>query len=675
LGTAIHKLEKAEAREFVKVTQQETMATAHTRRVNAREGYGLWSRMYDQDCNPFLSFEQRFLRCLLPSVEGKDVLDLGCGTGRWLEYFVRQKPHSLVGVDSSPEMLERAKRKVGNSAALRMDDCAHLTARPASADLILCSFVSSYIQDFAEFANLLYKLLRPGGAIFLTDIHAETMAELGWRRGFKVDEVSFEIETYDRSPQEILSIVEKSGFHIDAFVQPKFGEPELALFDKAGKSKEWEKASQFPAIYILGLGVPEANNSVKTENSGKSLHSVSCRIALGARESMQGTLTANEGRIISLRDGQISSFGTCPAASPNLDLAGFLILPGLINPHDHLEFALFPRLGKGGYVSFMQWAADIHVSESSTVQEQRAVPRETRLRWGGLRNLLCGVTMVCHHNPYEETVFENEFPVRVLKNFGWAHSLSLDLTVAEKKLATPKDQPFILHLGEGIDAQSAEDIFRLERKSSLDAQTVVVHGLGVDETGRELMRSSGMSLVWCPSSNVFLFGQTLNAEEIRSFPKVTLGSDSPLTSEGDLLDEIRFARDLSGISCEELYEMVTTKAAQVLCLREGEGALHAGAPVDFFAVADRGLSPAATLAELSYRDVELVVINGRVQLVSPRILTLLPASLSEHMEPLRVDGELRWIRGPMRQLFTEAQSHLANEMKLGGRRVECEFPD
>jgi len=29
-----------------------------------------------------------------------------------------------------------------------------------------------------------------------------------------------------------------------------------------------------------------------------------------------------------------------------LDLEGLQVLPGLINAHDHLEFALFPRLGQ-----------------------------------------------------------------------------------------------------------------------------------------------------------------------------------------------------------------------------------------------------------------------------------------------------------------------------------------
>jgi cytosine/adenosine deaminase-related metal-dependent hydrolase len=45
--------------------------------------------------------------------------------------------------------------------------------------------------------------------------------------------------------------------------------------------------------------------------------------------------------------------------SPVLDLTGFLVLPGLINAHDHLEFSLFPTLGRGTYENAKSWAADL----------------------------------------------------------------------------------------------------------------------------------------------------------------------------------------------------------------------------------------------------------------------------------------------------------------------------
>src|SRR5436309_11620189 len=96
-------------------------------------------------------------------------------------------------------------------------------------------------------------------------------------------------------------------------------------------------------------------------------------------------------------------------ARVEIDLRRFLILPGLINAHDHLEFNLYPRLGRGPYPNAGAWARDVYRPEESPVRELLAIPKNTRLLWGGLKNLLSGVTTVCHHNPREQPIFDRNF--------------------------------------------------------------------------------------------------------------------------------------------------------------------------------------------------------------------------------------------------------------------------
>ena len=50
--------------------------------------------------------------------------------------------------------------------------------------------------------------------------------------------------------------------------------------------------------------------------------------------------------------------------------------------------------------------------------------------WGGLKNLLSGVTTVAHHNAFSGAVFTPDFPVRVVERYGWAHSLAFSPDVA-----------------------------------------------------------------------------------------------------------------------------------------------------------------------------------------------------------------------------------------------------
>jgi cytosine/adenosine deaminase-related metal-dependent hydrolase len=198
---------------------------------------------------------------------------------------------------------------------------------------------------------------------------------------------------------------------------------------------------------------------------------------------------------------------------------------------------------------------------------------------------------------------------------------------------------------------------------------VIIHGLGLGAEGSALLRSAHAGLIWCPSSNLFLFGRTLSSEEIRAFHKVALGSDSPLTAQGDFLDEVRCASQVLHTPSVDLYDYVTRKAAQLLQLRNGEGKIRVGGVADLVAVRESGLTPAETLARLSYREVELVVLRGRVQLSSATVRQRLPRTLCEGLQPLSIDGVVRWIRAPLGRLFEQTVRHLHGDIYLGGKRV------
>jgi SAM-dependent methyltransferase len=55
---------------------------AEPRLMAAREGYDLWSTIYDDEDNPLIALETARVRALLGDVRGLTVADIGCGTGR-----------------------------------------------------------------------------------------------------------------------------------------------------------------------------------------------------------------------------------------------------------------------------------------------------------------------------------------------------------------------------------------------------------------------------------------------------------------------------------------------------------------------------------------------------------------------------------------------------------------
>jgi hypothetical protein len=92
---------------------------------------------------------------------------------------------------------------------------------------------------------------------------------------------------------------------------------------------------------------------------------------------------------------------------------------------------------------------------------------------------------------------------------------------------------------------------------------------------------------------------------------------------------------------------------------------------DLVAVRDIGLSPAETLAQLTFEQIELVMLAGRVRLASPRLFERLPGAVKCGLELLEVDGHRQWIRAPVSKLLAEAEKALGSAIRIGGKRVRC----
>ena len=95
----------------------------------------------------------------------------------------------------------------------------------------------------------------------------------------------------------------------------------------------------------------------------------------------------------------------------------------------------------------------------------------------------------------------------------------------------------------------------------------------------------------------FCSDKLFDSRDLASDPRVLLGSDSPLTAAGDLLDEIRIAHREIGVPANELYRMVfDARSADVFRLKDGQGRCVPVATADLIAVRETGVSPAETLA-------------------------------------------------------------------------------
>jgi len=395
------------------------------------------------------------------------------------------------------------------------------------------------------------------------------------------------------------------------------------------------------------------------------LHRARC--AIGPRKNPLASIRVVDGLLTHVVvDGLLPS----GLEQTHVDLDGFLVLPGFINAHDHLQFSLFPKLANPPYRNYIDWGEDIHLTFPDVIAKHKSVSKDIRLWWGGIRNLLCGVTTVCHHDAQWPELQKQEFPVKVMQNFGWAHSLILGGDLVKARSATPPGSVFVMHACEGIDDRSREELFELDRLGLLDANTILVHGLAIDHSGIALIQQRRASLIMCPSSNQFLFEELPKITTFEANGNICVGSDSPLTATGDLLDEIRFAMTYCKVTPDLAYRMLTEAPAAILRLREGEGTIRASGPADLIALRDTGQDAADRLHTLSLADVEFVMIRGRVQLASPEILERLSVPLRQGLEPLWINGTIRWLRAPVNELLRNTEAILGSgEVRLGGKPI------
>jgi lipopolysaccharide transport system permease protein len=234
------------------------------RRVSVAEGYTRWAASYDQTPNPLLALEERCLLPLLPDVAGKRMLDLACGTGRWLEKFSVSNPVLALGVDLSQAMLGVAREKAAVAGRLARADCLKLPLRDGSFDVAICSFALEHIGTFSELAQECSRVLAENADLYISELHPSAYGA-GWRTGFRDQQGALQIDATSHSSSEIVRVFNSLGFELVQSLECFLGEPERPLFTQAGKENYFDKARVIPAIMILHFRRALKQQAVKPE--------------------------------------------------------------------------------------------------------------------------------------------------------------------------------------------------------------------------------------------------------------------------------------------------------------------------------------------------------------------------------------------------------------------------
>jgi hypothetical protein len=246
-----------------------------------------------------------------------------------------------------------------------------------------------------------------------------------------------------------------------------------------------------------------------------------------------------------------------PASGDDCQLLAF---PGLTNAHDHLEFNNFPLLGRRHYRDYKEWGTDIHQHFSEEINHILKIPVELRIGWGIVKNLLNGVTCVVHHGGYHDFIKQTGYPV-VLR-YQYLHSIGLDKRWKMKLNLPWFHKDLMIHIGEGVTVEISKEIDDLIEWNWMRRKLIGIHAIPITADQARHFKA----IVWCPDSNLFLYGKSPQIDKIREQTTVLFGTDSAVSASSNLWEQLRIARSLGMLSDEELFDAMTVNSQKAFHL-------------------------------------------------------------------------------------------------------------
>ena len=187
--------------------------------------------------------EQPAMAKLLPDLNGKSVLDVGCGYGHNCIDFIKRGAASVVGIDISEKMLSVAKTESAHEKIqylnMSMTDISQLDDK---FDLIYSSLAFHYVEDFNAFAKEMYSVLNNGGQLLFSQEHPIITATIDgnghFNKNIRGKRVSYTFSNYNepgerkvhwyvdgvikyhRTFSDVINALAKAGFVIEEVCEP-----------------------------------------------------------------------------------------------------------------------------------------------------------------------------------------------------------------------------------------------------------------------------------------------------------------------------------------------------------------------------------------------------------------------------------------------------------------------
>jgi malonyl-CoA O-methyltransferase len=181
--------------------------------------YERWAPVYPPVAhNPLMRAEQRSMLRVWPNMEGKRVLDLACGSGRYSHLLSEANAAHVVALDFCLPMLAQV------AAASRVRaSMMQLPFRSAAFDAVVSGLAVSHATDIHQSMSEVARVLRPKGTLVYSDFHSDAI-RAGMTRSFKdAADVTWTVphQIYDFSCQR--DAMAAAGLTVETFTELRLG--------------------------------------------------------------------------------------------------------------------------------------------------------------------------------------------------------------------------------------------------------------------------------------------------------------------------------------------------------------------------------------------------------------------------------------------------------------------
>lgn len=174
-------------------------------------------------------YERPAMLAMLPPVDGRRILDAGCGSGLYCELLLDRGAH-VTGVDESARMLEHARQRLaGRGVDLRVADLREPLPFPdGSFDGIVSALVLHYVRDWSAPLAEFRRVLAPDGWLLFSTGHPAAEVKhynpVRYRDVEEQEDVikwAGRVRFYRRPMSRIVNDLVEAGFAIDRMEEPE----------------------------------------------------------------------------------------------------------------------------------------------------------------------------------------------------------------------------------------------------------------------------------------------------------------------------------------------------------------------------------------------------------------------------------------------------------------------